>query len=387
MANKIDKRAIIGLGLLVLVLLIIIIAIVIGKHSGKPSGGSDTKTTTKTEATSETTTEEPKELTIEEKMAKFESEYLANRDKDKGADTTPPVLVATDYSTAEINASQIPGPSFCVDDRDKTVTITYEGDYDLTRVGDYPLTRVATDSSGNVTKKAFTLRVVEKKDKKDDEPTKMDPYPLADAITKWKTDKTQIGIDVSKWQGDIDWAKVKAGGVEFVMMRLGVQDGFRGERYVDRKFIQNFKGAQAVGLPVGVYFYSCATCAEDGAADAKFVYKTLTENGFTPDLPIAFDWEDWGNITGARMSLNDLNESFQMFSGILQAAGFKTCIYQSKSYLANGFWYDMDKYDIWLAQYYKEPTYEGKFFMWQFSATGVVPGIYGDCDLDLMYLS
>lgn len=385
MGNRIDKRAIIGLGLLVLVLLVIIIAIIIGKHSGKPSKG-ETKTTTKTEATSETTTEEPKELTVEEKMAKFESEFLAGR-KDLGEDKTPPVLVATDYSTAEINASQIPGPSFCVDDRDKTVTITYEGDYDLTRVGEYPLTRVATDSAGNVTKKAFTLRVVEKKDKKDDEPAKMDPYPLANAISKWKTDKTQIGIDVSKWQGDIDWAKVKAGGVEFVMMRLGVQDGFRGERYVDRKFIQNFKGAQAVGLPVGVYFYSCATCAEDGAADAKFVYKTLTENGFTPDLPIAFDWEDWGNITGARMSLNDLNESFQMFSGILQAAGLKTCIYQSKSYLANGFWYDMDKYDVWLAQYYKEPTYEGKFFMWQFSATGVVPGISGDCDLDLMYLS
>lgn len=385
MGNRIDKRAIIGLGLLVFVLLVIIIAIIIGKHSGKPSKG-ETKTTTKTEATSETTTEEPKELTVEEKMAKFESEFLAGR-KDLGEDKTPPVLVATDYSTAEINASQIPGPSFCVDDRDKTVTITYEGDYDLTRVGEYPLVRVATDSSGNVTKKAFTLRVVEKKDKKDDEPAKMDPYPLANAISKWKTDKTQIGIDVSKWQGDIDWAKVKAGGVEFVMMRLGVQDGFRGERYVDRKFIQNFKGAQAVGLPVGVYFYSCATCAEDGAADAKFVYKTLTENGFTPDLPIAFDWEDWGNITGARMSLNDLNESFQMFSGILQAAGFKTCIYQSKSYLANGFWYDMDKYDVWLAQYYKEPTYEGKFFMWQFSATGVVPGISGDCDLDLMYLS
>ncbi len=384
MGNKIDRRAVIGIGLLIIVLIAIIVAIIIGKHSYKPSKKAEK--TTKAEATSEVTTEEPKELTIEEKMAKFEKEYLENRG-DKGEDKTPPVLVATDYSTAEKGATQIPGPTFAVDDRDKSVTLTYEGEYDLNKLGDYPLVRVATDSSGNVTKKAFTLRVVEKKEKKEETVVKMDPYPLANAISKWKTDKTQIGIDVSKWQGDINWEKVKAGGVEFVMMRLGVQDGFRGERYVDRKFIQNFKGAQAAGLPVGVYFYSCATCAEDGAEDAKFVHKTLTENGFVPDLPIAFDWEEWGNITIAKMSLGDLNDSFKMFSGVLQAAGYKTCLYQSKSYLANGFWYDQDKYDIWLAQYYKEPTYEGKFFMWQFSATGVVPGIAGDCDLDLMYLS
>ena len=302
----------------------------------------------------------------------------------RGEDTTPPLMLVTNSMTLKVGTERIPNPSICLDDRDREVTITYEGTYDLNTVGSYNLTRIATDSAGNSTRNNFTLKVVEEVPKVED--VKLAPLPLADAIARYKTsDNIDVGIDVSRWQGDIDWAKVKEAGVSFVYMRLGIQEKFRGERYLDRNFVQYFKDAKAAGLEVGVYFYTCATCKEDALEDVKFIYNVLTENNYKPDLPIAFDWESWAGVTDAKLSLKDLWEAYDIYEGAFKAVGFETCLYQSKNYLVNGCWNIKDTTNIWLAQYYKEPTYDGDFFMWQCSNTGVVPGIQGDCDIDIRY--
>lgn len=339
--------------------------------------------TAKEPTSQEQTTEEPApEPTGLDAVQAFYDKYTNNYAS--GEDKTAPLMLVTDSMMVKVGSEQIPNPSICLDDRDREVTFTYEGTYDLNTIGSYNITRIATDSAGNATKNNFTLKVVEEVPK--DEYVRMASLPLADAISKYKTDDNiAIGIDVSRWQGDIDWAKVKEAGVEFVYMRLGVQEKYHGDRYIDKNFIQYFKGAKEVGLPVGIYFYSCALCKEDALEDVKYIYNILDENNFKPDLPIAFDWESWSGVTNAKTSLKDLWESYDVFSGAFKAVGFDTCLYQSKNYLANGCWTNLDKINVWLAQYHSEPTYEGKFFMWQCSNTGVVPGINGDCDIDVWY--
>ena len=168
----------------------------------------------------------------------------------EGEDTTPPLMLVTDSQMVKVGAEEIPVPSICLDDRDREVKFTYEGTYDLNTVGSYNVTRIASDSAGNETRQKFTLKVVE--EIPEVSVTKMAPLPLADAIARYKTDDSiSIGIDVSRWQGDIDWAKAKEAGVEFVYMRLGIQEKYRGERYTDRNFVQYFKDAKAAGLEVG----------------------------------------------------------------------------------------------------------------------------------------
>ena len=137
------------------------------------------------------------------------------------------------------------------------------------------------------------------------------------------------------------------------------------------------------GIKVGIYFYSYATSPEEGIKQANYIIDHIKDYDVT--MPIAFDWESWAGITNAKVSLKDLWESYDVFNGAFKAVGFDTCLYQSKNYLANGCWNNLDKTTVWLAQYYKEPTYDGEFFMWQCSNTGVVPGIQGDCDIDVRY--
>lgn len=380
--TKIDRRAVFGLGLLVFILLILIIAITIAKHTGsssKKADESDKKNKVTTTEKAEATTE--KEMTVDEMI----EAYIANFNRKAGKDTTPPLILSGANTNAKLGSSKIPDPGLAIDDYDREITFTYEGNYDLNKVGTYKVVRIATDDAGNKTKQDVTLNVMAELPR-EPEPTRMATLKIEDAIKKYKTsDDISVGIDVSRWQGDIDWAKVKGAGISFVMMRLGIQDGVHGEYYVDRNFVQYFKDAQAAGLKVGVYLYTYATCKDDGVKDAMFVYKTLKENNFTPDLPIAFDWESFGSVSSFKTSLKDMNDALQVFQGILEIAGYQTCLYNSKFYLASGIWENPDDNNIWLAQYNDKVTYEGKYFMWQCSNTGSVPGIKGDVDIDFMY--
>lgn len=299
-----------------------------------------------------------------------------------GKDKTPPLIVSNEHLTLKKGAAKIPNPLICIDDFDKSVECKIEGEYDLNKSGKYKLKRVAIDSAGNRAEKDLILNVVDEIAKYEPK----DPVPLnfATAVKNYKNKDTSVGIDVSKWQGKIDFEKVADSSAEFVMIRIGVQDGFAGKPLLDKFFLQNYINAKAAGLKVGVYFYSYATTLEEAAEQAYFVTETLRGNGMDLDLPVVFDWESWEKLSTLNMSLNDLNDCAKIFLEIVEKEGYEGALYGSKFYLKNNLWL-LDDYDMWLAHYANQTDYEGKYFMWQCSANGRIPGIQGDVDINILY--
>lgn len=297
-------------------------------------------------------------------------------------DSTKPIIYGGSEYTVPINyAGDLTNLMLSGDDIDDHPTREIIGEYDLAQLGDYPLEYRITDQSDNVTSKKFTLHVVQ--------PVTSDPTyqpspktPISSIIKQHKTAQTKIGIDVSSWQGEIDWVKVKNSGVDFAIIRAGYQIEFGGELIVDKYFQTNLKNASAAGLPIGVYFYSCATNPTEAQQQVNWIIEQISD--YWLELGLAFDWEEWHNFNDAKMSFRTLNQTAKAFLDTAVDAGYPAMLYGSKTYLEN-FWTIQD-YPIWLAQYYDFPTYTGDFRIWQLSNTGQVPGIYGDVDLNILYL-
>ncbi len=264
------------------------------------------------------------------------------------------------------------------DDIDDNPVREILGEYDLNTVGSYDLTYSITDSSGNQTKKDFTLYVKESNEEK----SKTKKVDIADVISQHKTENTKIGIDVSKWEEEIDWQEVKRSGVEFAMIRIGYQTEYDGNYVLDPYFILNIEGAKSVDIPVGIYFYSYAKNVNQAIEQAEWVKENL--KGYEIDLPIAFDWESWNSFNTTGMSFNTINKVANAFLDNLQESGYDGMLYSSKSYLEK-IWHPT-KYEIWLAQYNTRVTYEGEYSIWQMTENGRVNGISDDVDIDIMYL-
>lgn len=187
------------------------------------------------------------------------------------------------------------------------------------------------------------------------------------------------GIDVSKWQGAIDWKKVKASGIEFAMLRACVTS--KGTTSVDKFFETNYKNAKAVGMPIGAYLYSQATSVADAEKEADFLIKTL--KGKQLEFPIAFDIEDEKQKILTRERATEITTAF---CNRVEKAGYYVCIYSMKSWLTDKLLMNkLTRFDVWVAQWNKECTYKGNYGMWQYSDSGKVNGIDGNVDLDYAY--
>ena len=230
----------------------------------------------------------------------------------------------------------------------------------------------------------MTLNVVEKiipsNTTKPNNPINYISY--SDLYNTYKNDNTKVGIDISRWQGDVDFKKLKESNVEFIMIRLGGQDGIDGEYYIDSKFKQNIEGALENGFDVGVYFYSYAYTEKEAKKQAKYVIDNLKRYKVT--LPIVFDWECWNKFNEFRISLFELTKVQNAFLNYVNEKGYKSARYGSKNYLLKG-WQD-SKHLTWLAHYVSNTDYSGEYFMWQRCDTGKVDGIYGAVDVDVLYL-
>ena len=207
-------------------------------------------------------------------------------------------------------------------------------------------------------------------------------YPIADLIKDHKNDNTMIGIDVSSWQGDIDWKMVKDSGVEFAIIRMGFGHNKENGMTMDKYFLDNFKEAKENGILVGLYFFSYATANWEAIEQVKWIVDTL--EGQSLDLPIAFDWESWKQFNSYGINLLDLNNVAKTYMDEINKSGYQAMMYGSASYL-NNIW-DTDSYPTWLAHYTNKTTYSNPYFMWQLSNTGQVPGIEGDVDLNVLYI-
>lgn len=298
-------------------------------------------------------------------------------------DTTPPQIFSGSTYTVTVGYTKnLTDVLLSGDNADNTPKREILGDYDVSTVGNYPLTYVVTDASGNQTKKEFTLRVKEKTTSTTTTATQTPKLQFAEVKEMHKTEQTKVGIDVSKWQGEINWQEVKEAGVEFAMIRLGYQTDYDGTYEIDPYFEANIKGAKEAGLPVGVYFYSYAKNVGQAKEQAQWVTEKL--KGYSLELPVAYDWESWTSFSKAGMSFHTLNQCANVFLRTIEEAGYQGMLYSSKNYLET-MWHKSN-YPVWLAQYNTHVTYGGDYSIWQMSDKGRVNGIKGDVDLDILYL-
>lgn len=293
----------------------------------------------------------------------------------------PLIWLGKSYNVTRGSENNLLDKIMCGDNYDNNPECVIEGDYNLDNVGSYNLVFKATDSSGNVSKKKFILNVNEASSKKGSNGVNS-VTEFSDVIKDYKNDNTQIGIDVSKWQGDIDFSKLKSAGVEFVIIRIGSSTGINGENFIDSKFIQNIKNANSVGIPVGVYFYSYANSVDRAISDAKWIIENIKD--YKVELPIAFDWENWGSFNTYELSFFGLTNMAKRFMDTVKDAGYDAMLYSSKTYLEN-IWMSVD-YPVWLAHYTKNTNYAGDYSYWQICSNGRVDGINGDVDIDIRYI-
>ncbi len=297
-------------------------------------------------------------------------------------DITPPfTTIGKTYSVVRGSDKNFVDKIFCGDDQDSHPKCTIEGDYDLEKSGNYPVVFKAVDKSGNVLEKEITLRVYDKGSGGSSTSNKT-RTEYSDIVKNHKNGSTLIGLDVSKWQGDIDFDTLKKEGVEFIMLRIGSSRGTGGEYYEDSYFKRNIENALRVGIPVGIYFYSYANTEELAKKDAEWVIEQV--KGYQVDLPIAFDWEDWSSFNSYGISFYDLTKVANAFLKTIEDAGYQGMLYSSKYYLEN-VWLKKN-YPVWLAHYTSKTDYNGDYRIWQLCSNGKIKGIYGNVDIDILYL-
>ena len=214
------------------------------------------------------------------------------------------------------------------------------------------------------------------------------------AMWEKQADRVLSGVDVSSYQEEIDWSRVKAAGIDFALLRVGFRGwGAEGTLNADTYFEENAAAAKAAGIDVGVYFYSQATTTEEAVAEADFVLEQL--QGKAPDLPVCFDLEyaeqddgHIGRLYDANLSASELADICQAFCERVEAAGCESMVYANYSMLSGGLGEMLSARGIriWLAQWNAATYYVGDYEIWQYSASGSVDGISGKVDMNKWYV-
>lgn len=215
-------------------------------------------------------------------------------------------------------------------------------------------------------------------------------------LGKDETQQLTMGIDVSKYQGTIDWAKVKASGVEFAMIRVGYRAKSTGEIFEDPTARYNMQEAQAAGIKVGAYFFSSAVTQDEARAEAAFTKEIIAKYRIT--YPVAYNCEDFQSADSRQygLSIEDRTNLACAFLDEISAGGYTPMFYASRSELEGSAQWDTQtlssKYKIWVAQYPDQPypqtaasSYLGTHDMWQYTSQGKVDGISGRADVNLAY--
>lgn len=199
------------------------------------------------------------------------------------------------------------------------------------------------------------------------------------------------GIDVSRWQGEIDWRAAAADGIDFAILRAGGRMQNSGELYDDTLFESYYAGAKAAGLIVGVYFYSQAVNTDEALEEADYVLRALRDKKI--DGPVVFDWETAGsdnrNARSNNVPVQTVCSCAVAFCQRIREAGYTPMIYMNTydGYVK----YDVTRlrdYDIWYAGQYNGayPRFVYDFAMWQYTSSGKLSGVSGGVDMDLWFL-
>lgn len=302
-------------------------------------------------------------------------------------DNTPPMIsLAKSKSIYTDFEDDLAKSIFCGDDYDSNPKSTIEGEYDTKTPGTYNLKFVCEDSAGNKASNDFTLTVRNRpKSTGSNNPQPITNYTDFNELKKkHQGENVHFGIDISHWQGDIDFEKVKNAGVEFAYIRVGRGNGIGKEYVEDNKFIRNIKGFNDAGIPVGIYFYSYANSTKDAEKEAKWLIEKTKD--YKIDLEIVFDWENWADFQYYDLSFYDLKEMAKAFNKVANKHKYTGMLYSSKNYLLD-VWYDID-FPVWVAHYTnnaERTNYTGPYDVWQVCSNGKVDGINGLVDLDIRY--
>ena len=188
------------------------------------------------------------------------------------------------------------------------------------------------------------------------------------------------GIDVSEFQGKIDWEKVKNDGIEFAILRCGYGMDFSNQD--DVEYERNANECERLGIPYGVYLMSYANTVEKARSEAEHVLRLI--EGRKISLGVWYDIED--NGTSGAINKETLTNIINTFCNTIKNAGHRVGVYASLNWLENKIERIIrDNYDIWVAQYYSKCEYEGKYIMWQHTSSGKVNGISTNVDMNILY--
>lgn len=237
--------------------------------------------------------------------------------------------------------------------------------------------------------------VVASKDEKED-PKKIEANKgtgkettASEAIQRYETNETSLGIDVSTWNGKIDWKKVKDSGIKFAMIRIGFRGYQSGQIMMDNTFYQNIQGALANNINVGIYFFTAAVTESEAREEAAWVAEII--KNYDISYPIAYDIEIFGNRDDTRMSgLSDhqITNNSLAFCDYIRSKGYTPMIYSY--YNAFNSRLEVGRFGsnrVWLAHYADSTNYKGNYHMWQYTSSGSVPGINGRVDMNVSYFS
>ena len=195
------------------------------------------------------------------------------------------------------------------------------------------------------------------------------------------------GVDLSEYQGEVDFEKLKEAGIDYVMLRIGGRGyGETGNLFDDTKFDQYYENATKAGLKVGAYFFSQSISTEEAKEEADYVIKKL--DGRTLDYPVAYDFEqiEDDDARTDNVTSKELTQMAETFCDEIVKNGYKSIIY-SNTYLMY-YMYDLEtmkNYDFWVADYGDYPSMYYGFSMWQYTKDGHIPGIDETLDLNVNF--
>ena len=196
------------------------------------------------------------------------------------------------------------------------------------------------------------------------------------------------GIDVSYWQGNINWKAVADSGIDFAILRVGYRGYSSGKMFEDSTFARNARGAMANGIKIGVYFYSAAITEDEAIQEAAWVCNRISGYGIT--YPVVYDFEDFGKYRCASLTGADVTKNALAFLNYVSAKGYSPMMYANPSDLSKYLSRSSFPMKFWLAHYVKgapekKSSYAGSYQMWQYTSQGTVPGVSGPVDMNIAY--
>ena len=219
-------------------------------------------------------------------------------------------------------------------------------------------------------------------------PNVFDPEDFAygeDGYLTCTVGEYQRGIDVSSFQGDVDWQAVADSGVEFVIIRAGGRGYGEGAMYEDSKAQQNYLGARAAGLKVGAYFFSQAISPEEAVEEAEYLMELIRD--WELEMPLVYDWEYISEeARTGQVDRQTVTDCMLSFCDRVTREGHSAMIYFNPEHSRDLFHIEqIVDYPFWLAMYTDWMTYPYKIDMWQYTDQGTVPGIEGSVDINLYF--